>query len=110
MPQAAPPHPPIIKVLAIDSQEVIRDLLKGMLAGLEYNSLVVGNSEEAMRLIKVNIEVGKPFTHIITDYALDNMTGLELARDIKTIEPDTYVILISSWGLLPMPNSPLKWE
>jgi CheY-like chemotaxis protein len=75
-----------------------------MLAGLEYNSIVVGSSDEALKLIKVNIEVGKPITHLITDYALDNMTGLELAKDIKAINPDTYIILISSWGLSPDPE------
>jgi CheY-like chemotaxis protein/putative methionine-R-sulfoxide reductase with GAF domain len=101
-------HPPIIKVLAIDSQEVIRDLLKGMLAGLEYNSIVVGNSDEALRLVKVNIEVGKPFTHVITDYALDDMTGLELARSIKALEPETYILLISNWGLAPDPELAAK--
>ena len=98
------PRPPIIKVLAIDSQEVIRDLLTGMLSRLGYNSIVVGNPEEALQLVKVNIEVGKPFTHVVTDYALDNITGLELARDIKALEPDTFVILISSLGLSPDPE------
>jgi CheY-like chemotaxis protein len=103
-----PQHPPIVKVLAIDSQEVIRDLLTGMLGGLGYNSIVVGSSEEALRLVKVNIEVSKPFTHIVTDYALDNITGLELARDVKALEPDTFVILISSLGLSPDPELAAK--
>lgn len=90
-----------IRVLAVDNQEVIRELLTGMLSGLGYESSVVGTSEEALTVFKVNLEAGRRFTHVIADYGLDRISGLELAGELRMLDPAVRLILISRWGLAP---------
>jgi CheY-like chemotaxis protein len=93
-----------IRVLAVDNQEVIRELLTGMLSGLGYESSVVATSEAALVLFKATLESGNRYTHVIADYGLDKISGMELAREIRALDPSICFILISSWGLAPDPQ------
>jgi CheY-like chemotaxis protein len=93
-----------LKVLAVDSQEVIRELLTSMLTSLGYESTVVESSDEALILFKSHIDGGNPYALVIADYALDKITGLEFAREIKALDPDIFFLLISGWGLEPDPE------
>jgi CheY-like chemotaxis protein len=93
------------KILAVDNQEVIRELLTGMLSGLGYDAKVVSTSDDALVMFKANLEAGKPFTHVIADYGLDKISGLELAKELKVLDPNIYFLLISGWGLTPDPQN-----
>jgi CheY-like chemotaxis protein len=93
-----------IRVLAVDNQEVIRELLTGMLTGLGYDSTVVASSERALEIFKSGIEDGRRFTHVIADYGLDKISGLGLARELKALDPSIFYLLISGWGLTPDPQ------
>lgn len=95
------PRPRPLRILAVDNQDVIRELLTGMLASLGYDSVVVEQSKDAISLFKDAIKDGKPFGVVIADYGLDNITGLELAREIKSLAPDIFFLLVSGWGLEP---------
>jgi CheY-like chemotaxis protein len=90
-----------VRVLAVDNQEVIRELLTGMFASLGYDALVVGSSDEALAIFKAELENNRPITHVIADYGLDRITGLELARELKKLDPGIFFLLISGWGLSP---------
>jgi CheY-like chemotaxis protein len=89
------------RVLAVDAQEVIRELLTGMLESLGHESLVVADSDEAIKSFTDGLAVGHPFRMVIADYGLDKMTGLELARKLKSIDNSIFFLLVSSWGLEP---------
>jgi CheY-like chemotaxis protein/putative methionine-R-sulfoxide reductase with GAF domain len=96
--------PGAVRILAVDNQEVIRELLTGMLAGLGYDAMVVGSSDEVFTIFKAGLEENQPFTHVIADYGLDKISGLELARELKKLDPDIFFLLISGWGLTPDPQ------
>ena len=91
------------RVLAVESQDVIRDLLTSMLTNLGYDSTVVGSSEEALAGFKKNLKAGKAFDIVIADNVLDRVSGLELAVQVKSLKPETDFILISGWGPDPDP-------
>ncbi len=93
-----------IRVLAVDNQEVIRELLTGMLAGLGYEATVVGTSDEAIAAFKAALEEDRPYTHVIADYGLDKISGLDMARELKLLDPHIYFLIISGWGLTPDPQ------
>jgi CheY-like chemotaxis protein len=90
-----------IKILAVDSQEVIRELLKSMLSSLGYDSTVVGDPDEAFDLFKSSLESGQPYTHVIADYSLGKVSGLKLAAELRLLDPNIFFLLISGWGLTP---------
>jgi two-component system, response regulator YesN len=67
--------------------------------------MVVGTSDDALAMFKANLESGEPYTHVIADYGLDKISGLELARKLKALDPGIYFLLISGWGLTPDPQN-----
>lgn len=92
-----------LRVLAVDSQDVIRDLLTSMLTNMGYDSTVVGDSAGALSVFKEGIKTGKRFDIVIADNALEDITGLELASQMKPLDPAINFILISGWGPDPDP-------
>jgi CheY-like chemotaxis protein len=97
--------PELVRILAVDSQDVIRDLLASMLAGLGYDSVVVGRSDEAIEEFRNGQNNGRAFNIVISDNVLDNITGLELSVKLKEIDPRARFVLISGWG-----QEPETWE
>ncbi len=98
-----------LRVLAVDSQDVIRDLLTGMLTNMGYDSTVVENSARALTTFKKALKTGKQFDVVIADNALEDISGLELASRMKTLDPDTNFILISGWEPEPDPEEIEKY-
>ncbi len=91
-------NPANIRILGVDGQAVIRELLTSMLTSLGYNSTVVGDSDAAIRIFKSGIESGNPYNIVIADYDLDKNAGFDLAATLKAINRDVHFILISGWG------------
>ncbi|MDC3957942.1 chemotaxis protein CheB [Polyangium jinanense] len=83
------------RVLIVDDSVVMRDIVRAHLAGLALELEVASNGEDALTRMGTS---SQPFDLVITDYAMPNMNGLELARRVKerggTLAPK--VILISA--------------
>lgn len=97
-PQDKPSAPPVEKealtILAIDDQVVILDLLAAMSQSLGYRILTARNGNDGLALFN-----SKNPDIIIADLAMPGMSGLELARKIKSISPSTPIILVTGWGV-----------
>ena len=81
-----------------DSVEVISDFLRSF----GYTPTVFEHSTDALSAFKTESEL---FDILLTDYALPEMNGIELARECKTIRPDFPVILFSG-NIQENPTSP----
>jgi CheY-like chemotaxis protein len=90
-----------VRVLAVDSQDVIRELLTSMLTGMGYDTVVVSGSGEAVKAMEKARETGKRFGIVIADNVLDDISGLELSMKLKEIDRKISFILISGWGQEP---------
>jgi len=90
-----------IRILAVDSQDVIRELLTGMLTGMGHDTVVVAESGEALKEFRKAIEDKDRFTMVVADNVLDTITGLELSVKLKEIDPAVSFILITGWGQEP---------
>ncbi len=100
--------PKAIRVLAVDSQDVIRELLTGMLTGMGYDPVVVADSSGAIKEFEQAIVNGNSYKIVIADNLLDNISGLELAAKFKAIDPEINYILISGWGQEPKQSEIIK--
>ncbi|OGC95702.1 MAG: hypothetical protein A2W25_04085 [candidate division Zixibacteria bacterium RBG_16_53_22] len=96
------------RVLAIDTQDIIRDLLSSMLANLGFEAIVVGSAAEAAELFRAGLEQGNPYSLVIADYSLEKSHEPRLARDLKALDPDTRFILLTSWGMTIDPDDALR--
>ena len=90
-----------VRVLAVDSQDVIRELLTSMLSGMGYDSLVVSESGEAIDEFQKAMDTDNRFGIVVADNILDKLSGMELSAKLKEIDPEISFILITGWGQEP---------
>jgi two-component system, NtrC family, response regulator AtoC len=81
-------------ILVVDDDSVTQDLLREVLSEAGHRVVTLGSAEEAM-------EVGKrqSFDVILSDMKLGtSLSGLDVLRAYKSIQPDSEVILITAFG------------
>ena len=89
------------KILIVDDDEVIRNLLLDTLSPDGYSVESASNAEEALEKIKKEM-----FTLIITDLRMPGgLEGLELLKTIRSMNIDSEVIIITGYGT---PDSVVK--
>ncbi len=83
------------RILVVDDDEVIRQLLNEALTMEGYRPTTVKSGEEAVRILKTS-----QFDVIITDLSMPGMSGLELIRQTNEEHPDVPKIIITGAGTL----------
>ncbi|MDF1543818.1 MAG: response regulator [bacterium] len=81
-----------INVLAVDDQPLILDLLTAMCQSMEYNIETATNGDHAIELARK-----QEFDVVLTDLAMPGLSGLETARGIRHLQPQTPIILLTGW-------------
>jgi DNA-binding NtrC family response regulator len=83
------------KILIVDDEDKIRHILQLMLERQGYETAQAANGEEALELIrKYN------FGMVITDLKMPVMDGMTLLREIKKIDTDYPVIVLTAFGTI----------
>ena len=83
------------KILIVDDEVVIIDLLKGVLENLNYRVVARNSSADALEAFRSRPE---EFDLIITDQTMPHMTGAELAKEVMKIRPDIPIILCTGFS------------
>ena len=78
------------KILIVDDEKAIRDVLSDTLSFLGYEVAVASSGHEALSLFLNN-----SFELVFTDMHMPGMDGWTLAHHIKDKSPDTPVVLIT---------------
>lgn len=84
-----------LKILIVDDEESIRSVLFQVLADEGYEVTMAGSAEEA--LIAFRNEV---YHLVITDIRMEGLSGLKLLQEVKKMNPDTQVIIMTSHATL----------
>ncbi|TAM84013.1 MAG: sigma-54-dependent Fis family transcriptional regulator [Acidobacteria bacterium] len=83
-----------VKILVVDDDPDTRDLLSEVLEGEGYQVVVASGAKEALAAGKE-----APFEVILSDIRLGpELSGLDVLRAFKSIQPDSEVILITAFG------------
>jgi CheY-like chemotaxis protein len=78
------------KILIIDDNDTLLEMLSQLLARLEYEIICAHNGYNGLSLFtKRQCDI------VLTDYDMPGMDGITLAHHIKSISPDTLVILMT---------------
>ncbi len=93
------------KILLVDDESDIRDVLRLPLSDLGYEVLEAENGEEALSLFET---LKTPV--VVTDIKMPGMDGLELLQKIKQINPETEVIMITGHGDMELAVKSLKYD
>ena len=87
------------KVLVMDDEELVRDLVK---RGLEKNGIsvdVASDGEEAVQNYRKALESGSPYNAVLLDLTVPGgMGGVEAARMILKIHPEANLIVSSGYS------------
>jgi signal transduction histidine kinase/CheY-like chemotaxis protein len=96
LPEAASPitepQPPM-RLLVVDDEVFVRDLLRDILEGENCDVRVAESGSEAFSLFKE-----MEFDGVFTDIGMPGMSGWELAREIRQINKQIPIAVITGWG------------
>lgn len=84
-------HP--TRMLVVDDEYFVRDLLRDILEGENCDVCVAESGSEALSLFKE-----KEFDGVFTDVGMPGMSGWELAREIRQINKQIPIAVITGWG------------
>ncbi len=83
-------------VLVVDDEETQRKMLQKILIREGYDVEIAADGQEALNRFKE-----QPADVVVTDVKMPDMDGLQLFREVKQINHDTSVILITAYGNIP---------
>jgi CheY-like chemotaxis protein len=82
-----------LRLLVVDDEQPIRTLLATLLKREGHNVVTATEGNNALRLFKE-----QPFDLVITDKAMPEMNGDQLAKAVKKVSPRMPVILLTGFG------------
>jgi GAF domain-containing protein len=81
------------RVLVIDDDPGVRDVLVEMLAALGHSAEPVESGADGLALC-----ASQPFDLVITDLSMPAMSGWEVADAVAAVRPDLPVGIVTGWG------------
>ena len=90
-------------LLLVDDEEFIRLNLQNILKGEKYRLLPSGSGDEALKIAyRENIDL------VLLDLNLPDMSGIEILKKLKQIQPDILVIIITGYASVESAVEALK--
>jgi signal transduction histidine kinase len=93
------------RILLVDDEKDIRDVLRLPLADLGYEVLEAENGEDALHVFQ---DARPPI--ILTDIKMPGMDGIELLEKVKRENPEAEVIMITGHGDMDLAVKSLKFD
>jgi PAS domain S-box-containing protein len=87
-------RPGLGTVLLVDDEEMVRLTTADMLMDLGYDVVEASSGEEALRLVDGGLEPNL----VVTDHLMPGMTGVELAKNLRTSRPGLPLLLVSGYA------------
>ena len=81
-----------MRILAIDDQLIILDLITAMCQSLGYEVRTATSGREGLQLARA-----ERFDLVLTDLAMPDISGLETAKQIRALHPEVPIILVTGW-------------
>lgn len=91
--------PKMKKVLVIDDQAIVTDLLESVLQRMNYQAVVASCGKDGLAAF------GKDdFDLVITDLGMPDVSGWDVSKAVKDKKPNVPVVVITGWGVSPDPD------
>ena len=78
----------------MDDEAAVAEVLGDILGAIGHEATVVASGGEALARLREGA-----FDLVLTDLAMPEMTGWEVARAVKAIEPGMPVVLVTGFGV-----------
>ena len=83
------------RILVVDDEKKIRHILQLMLGREGFRTEQAENGKEALDILKQ-----KRFDMVITDLKMPKMDGMSLLEEVKKIDPDFPIVVITAYGTI----------
>ncbi len=80
--------------LMVDDEDLVRLSVADMLVDLGYEVREASSAKEAWRMVQEGLRPDL----VVTDHLMPGMTGLELARALRSSQPDLPVVIVSGYA------------
>jgi len=80
-------------ILVVDDEPAIREMLSKVLGGTGHIVSLAGDGQDALRLAEQ-----ERFDVAVVDIRLPGMDGLNLLRELKLVDPDLSVIMVTGYA------------
>ena len=97
--------PTVGNILIVDDEELIRTTLSIKLDQDGYTTKTVESGENALKVLK-----SESFDVVLTDLKMIGMDGIELLRQVKRLQPDIEVIILTGYASLESAIEALRNE
>ncbi len=81
------------KVLIVDDDQLVLEVLASLVAIGGHRVVTANRGREAVRMLGE-----ETFDVVITDLGMPEMSGWEVAREVRERSPETGVVLLTGWG------------
>jgi diguanylate cyclase (GGDEF)-like protein len=92
-----------MRVLVVDDESTIRSVISQVLADDGYEVHEAASAEEAIELFRK-----EPFPVVLTDIIMRKMSGLDLLGEVRLLDPETLVIVMTSQASLDTATRALR--
>ncbi|HUL30441.1 MAG TPA: response regulator, partial [Thermodesulfobacteriota bacterium] len=82
------------RILVIDDEDSVRDVLSRMLKTKGHKVVVAPNGEEGIERFK-----SETFDLVFTDLGMPKLSGWDVGKTIKEMNPKTPIAMITGWGV-----------
>ncbi|HXX36045.1 MAG TPA: GAF domain-containing protein [Thermodesulfobacteriota bacterium] len=82
------------RILVIDDEDSVRDVLSRMLQARGHQVAVASDGEEGIERFR-----SEPFDLVFTDLGMPKLSGWEVGKTIKAINPKVPIAMITGWGV-----------
>jgi two-component system NtrC family response regulator len=81
------------RILIVEDEDLMRELLTKILAGENYRIYQAPSAEEALKLMQ-----DQAYDLVLTDLRLKGMNGLQLLTEVRVLDPDIVVIVMTAYA------------
>jgi two-component system NtrC family response regulator len=81
------------QILIVDDEKVQREMLEGFLVKQRYGAIAAEDGQRALEKFKSGT-----FDLVLTDYRMPGMEGIQLLKEIKRLNPEAVVVIMTAYG------------
>jgi DNA-binding NtrC family response regulator len=83
------------KIIVIDDEKIVCDMAKKILEAEGYQVETYTDSQMALTRIQ-----SEPFDLVITDLKMENVSGMDILKEVNRLYPQTRVIMLTAYATL----------
>jgi CheY-like chemotaxis protein len=89
---------PALRVLIVDDDPLVLESLRETLTADGHSVTAADGGQAGINAFLAARAQGNPFPVVITDLGMPHVDGRRVSSAIKTVAPETFVLLLTGWG------------